>query len=64
MKEIFTGNEDSIEVWGVSHAGHVVLPKDMQKPYLNMKRFVHESGNPHDEPDEHQEILFDRPLSS
>ncbi|XP_028968691.1 lipid droplet-associated hydrolase-like [Galendromus occidentalis] len=44
MKEIFAGNEDGIEVWGVSHAGHVVLPKNMQKPYSDMKRWFSTAG--------------------
>lgn len=37
MKEIYAGNEDSIEVWGISHAGHVDVPKELQKPYEKMK---------------------------
>ena len=43
MKEISTFNEHSIEVCGVSRAGHVVLPKDMQKPYSDIKRLVSET---------------------
>ncbi|OQR67011.1 UPF0554 protein C2orf43-like [Tropilaelaps mercedesae] len=44
MKEIYSGNEKNIEVWGVSHAGHVVLPKDMQKPYKSIKRWFSTEG--------------------
>ncbi|XP_022697625.1 lipid droplet-associated hydrolase-like isoform X2 [Varroa jacobsoni] len=44
MKEIYAGNEENIEVWGVSHAGHVVLPKHMQKPYKSIKRWFSTEG--------------------